>query len=144
MQPRPDENSLAKPNAQFVLRAGPLPSPDELAGYEKVCPGAAEIILKNFVRQSEHRCELEKKQADSEIKINREAIRLTEKEIDNQDRMNKRTQFIGAVILFILVVLSAGFASFGNNVVALCFFGPAALKCLVDLLRPSRSASRPE
>jgi uncharacterized membrane protein len=41
-------------------RSGPLPSPEELAGYDQVLPGAAERILQTFEKQVEHRHFLER------------------------------------------------------------------------------------
>jgi uncharacterized membrane protein len=39
--------------------SGPLPPPEVMQGYEKVCPGAADRILVMAERQSEHRRSLE-------------------------------------------------------------------------------------
>jgi len=39
--------------------SGPLPSPKQLADYDAVYPGAAEIIIKAFVDQGQHRMGLE-------------------------------------------------------------------------------------
>lgn len=49
----------------IVLRGeqffGPLPPPSILEHYEKVHPGASEIIFENFKAQAKHRQELEKR-----------------------------------------------------------------------------------
>lgn len=39
---------------------GPLPPPDFLARYDEIVPGSAELIIRQFVAQGEHRRELEK------------------------------------------------------------------------------------
>jgi len=41
-------------------RSGPLPSPEEFERYERVCPGAADRIIKMAEGQSLHRQDLEK------------------------------------------------------------------------------------
>lgn len=40
--------------------ACPLPPPSVLEGYEQVCSGSAERILKDFEKQTEHRHQIEK------------------------------------------------------------------------------------
>ena len=45
----------------FMGYRGPIPPPEMLWGYEKIVPGAAERILTQFERQSEHRREIERK-----------------------------------------------------------------------------------
>ncbi len=46
--------------AQFLRHhSGPLPSPEILAAYEKVLPGAAERIFGRFEAQSDHRMKME-------------------------------------------------------------------------------------
>ena len=52
--PVPEFNLLA------AFRKGPLPSPDELAKYETMHPGATKQLFDNFVAQTNHRMELEK------------------------------------------------------------------------------------
>lgn len=49
------------------LHSGPLPHPEILEWYEKVSPGAADIIIERFVKQSDHRISIEKKVIDSNI-----------------------------------------------------------------------------
>jgi uncharacterized membrane protein len=44
-----------------VFYRGPLPPPEMLRGYDEIVPGAAERILTQFERQSEHRREIERK-----------------------------------------------------------------------------------
>jgi len=44
-----------------VFYRGPLPPPEMLRAYDEIVPGAAERILTQFERQSEHRREIERK-----------------------------------------------------------------------------------
>ena len=45
---------------QQIMHSGPLPSPETLAGYEQVLPGAAERILHMAEQQQDHRQVIEK------------------------------------------------------------------------------------
>jgi len=47
--------------------SGPLPHPQVLAGYEQICPGAADRIISMAEKQSDHRQGLEKKVTASNI-----------------------------------------------------------------------------
>lgn len=63
--------------AEIVLRevtteivrahAGPLPSVEDFAGYDEICPGSAQEILDMAVRQQTHRHHMEKYNAGSEF-----------------------------------------------------------------------------
>ncbi len=58
---RQGNGSIVATHQQVSLeRSGPLPSPEELAGYDQVLPGAAERILQTFEKQVEHRHFLER------------------------------------------------------------------------------------
>lgn len=48
--------------------SGPLPSPELLADYEALVPGCAELIITQFVKQGEHRMDLERKVIESDIR----------------------------------------------------------------------------
>lgn len=41
------------------MYSGPLPHPDIIRQYDEISPGAAEKIFDSFVRQNEHRIEME-------------------------------------------------------------------------------------
>ena len=47
---------------------GPLPPPEMLKRYEEAHPGAAGIILQEFVAQAEHRRDLESKSLDAAVR----------------------------------------------------------------------------
>lgn len=46
--------------SMFAAYSGPLPSPEQLAGYERVLPGSADRILKMAEGQATHRQDIEK------------------------------------------------------------------------------------
>lgn len=51
---------------QSRRRGGPLPAPADLEHYERVCPGAADRILKVMEREQTHRQELTQKIVETE------------------------------------------------------------------------------
>jgi len=59
-QVNPAENPIGGVAAMGVtFRSGPLPDPKELAEYEAVVPGSANLIVQKFALQTDHRRELE-------------------------------------------------------------------------------------
>jgi len=48
--------------------SGPLPDPETLKRYDEAVPGAAQIIVEQFQKQSDHRIALENRVIDSDIK----------------------------------------------------------------------------
>ncbi len=46
---------------------GPLPPPEVLGQYEAIHPGTAEIILRQFERETQHRHAIEQKIVDAEL-----------------------------------------------------------------------------
>jgi uncharacterized membrane protein len=54
----------APPAGEFgflaAFRKGPLPPPAEMEKYELIFPGATKVLFDNFIKQSDHRMELEK------------------------------------------------------------------------------------
>lgn len=53
---------------------GPLPLPEQLMGYEQVCPGAADRIIKMAEEQAAHRRYLEKITVETQAKNARAGI----------------------------------------------------------------------
>jgi uncharacterized membrane protein len=52
---------------QSRRRGGPLPAPADLEHYERICPGAADRILKVMEREQSHRQELTAKIVEMEV-----------------------------------------------------------------------------
>lgn len=67
LTPNQREGIVAYMETQMTIRSGPLPSADELDGYEKVLPGAADRIIKMAENQARHRQNLENKAVDAGI-----------------------------------------------------------------------------
>lgn len=56
-----------------TITAGPIPAPELLAGYEHVCPGTAERIVRMAEVEGQHRRDLESRAMNAQI----EAMRRT-------------------------------------------------------------------
>lgn len=66
---RDDEGGTFLRRMTIRASSGPLPDPDTLADFEKIAPGSAQMIFDQFVKQGDHRRELEKKhQAHSHLR----------------------------------------------------------------------------
>lgn len=88
VEPLEDEiKSVQMQVATSSLWSGPMPPPDVIEGYEKSYPGAAKLLFEQFVKQSNHRMEIETKVVESNI------------------RNESRGQWMGFVLLGLIVVL---------------------------------------
>ncbi len=65
-QPSPQQESQIVAVRGF---SGPLPPPETLQQYEKVCRGSADRIITMAENQATHRHDLEKKQLQADIKL---------------------------------------------------------------------------
>ncbi len=62
-----DTTAISFERASFF--EGPLPDPESLAGYEHICPGAADRIIRMAEAQSRHRHEIERAVIASNCKV---------------------------------------------------------------------------
>lgn len=70
------QQTQVSPKPKHVLQAyheGPLPSPETLRRYDDLVPGTAAIIVNSYQDEVQHRREIEKIQAQSDI-THRDAI----------------------------------------------------------------------
>lgn len=85
------------PSGKLVMMGrqhiGPLPSPEDLRGYEEVLPGTAEAIVAAFKSETPHRHKIEQKLVDAQ----------TTRDIAEQNYAN-RGQWMG----FVIAVLGIG------------------------------------
>jgi uncharacterized membrane protein len=101
-------NNLTVPaQSQQIIQqySGPLPPPNFLEQYDKVCPGAAQKIIDMTVNQSAHRIELEKQVIASNIKE------------------SARGQLFAFIIVLCLIFVGALFVVLGKTNVGLTIFG---------------------
>lgn len=112
-----------------ITWAGPLPSPHDLAGFERVLPGAAERIVSMTEREQEHRHKYESKGLDAAIADTR------------------RGHYLGAGISAVAIGGAVGAALLGAPwpaVVALVGVPVAAMVEAIVTSLSSESASTPE
>ena len=62
VEPKPLPNQVVRTTTQMVasMHSGPLPSPNDLAAYEKILPGAAERIFALTEGETKHRRDMER------------------------------------------------------------------------------------
>jgi len=68
------EERIVASKREVVTFQGPLPHPDILARYEEIQPGAAERVLKQFERETEHRHSMEQAIVSAQIEAFRASI----------------------------------------------------------------------
>lgn len=88
-----------------VAMSGPLPPPQQLAGYEAVLPGCAERIIRMAEEQAAHRRALETK--GLEHLVNRSTLGLT-------TARNIQIVFLGASFVLIVLGHDAAGAALGT------------------------------
>lgn len=115
----------SEPHAHVSIEGyrGPLPSPTTIRQYEEIVPNAGERLFHIWEIQVKHRLECEK-----------ELIECEKTAIDNEFRLNSRSQIAG-ILLTIFMVFSAILAAWwGMETVAICFAGfPVAAITLINL-----------
>jgi len=79
---------------------GPIPPPEELEKFDRIVPGSASKIFDQFIKQSDHRMNLEKKV------------------IESQSRQSERGQHYGFIITILFLVASFILGLKGYGVVA--------------------------
>lgn len=60
--------------------SGPIPAPQILDGYEKICPGSADRIIKMAEEESAHRRKMEEKALNAEIEFNQRSLKIDGRE----------------------------------------------------------------
>lgn len=92
---------LVQAEVREEVYSGPLPHPEHLKKYDDVYPGAAKIIIETFIKQSDHRRNLESKVVTANVK-------------------NERLGQIFAFVLSLIVIgCGGGLIYFGKNVAGL-------------------------
>lgn len=86
------QNSNAQISQQIithreVVQAGPLPAPEILAQYNDYLPGTGEKIVEVFVKQAEHRMQVEREQ----MELKRRQMDLAER----YAKMDSRNSLLG-------------------------------------------------
>jgi uncharacterized membrane protein len=64
-----DKSILVHKSEIFSSWQGPMPSPDVLKAYNDIVPGSASLLFEQFVKQSDHRIQIEKTVINSNTKL---------------------------------------------------------------------------
>lgn len=103
----------------YKRQSGPVPDPETIRGYEEICPGAADRIIKMAENQAAHRQQLEK-----DI-------------YNNRFTLGKRGQNCAVLVTITAFITSAYCAYLGESVVAITI-GGAGLASLVAVFITGR------
>lgn len=76
---------------------GDIPHPSIVAGYEDLCPGAAERILAMAESETKHRQELQKKELEN-------VVNLRTLELEHNIKFNNRGQIFSFIIMLFCIV----------------------------------------
>ena len=87
----PDNGEIAAVSVAAVTYKGPLPPPAILQGYKDINPAYADMIMQDFVKNSEHYRNAEMAELEAQIK---------------ETRMGQRMAFVLSLALLGLVALS--------------------------------------
>lgn len=88
----PEEAGAVAETFQMMVHSGPLPTPDDLAGYEQALPGAAKTIMAMAEDEQRHRHELNRREQDRQ-----------DHALDLASRSTRLGQWIAAWLFTILV-----------------------------------------
>lgn len=87
----PDNGEIAAVSVAAVTYKGPLPPPAILQGYKEINPAYADMIMQDFVKNSEHYRNAEMADLEAQIK---------------ESRMGQRMAFVLSLALLGIVALS--------------------------------------
>ena len=87
----PDNGEIAAVSVAAVTYKGPLPPPAILQGYKEINPAYADMIMQDFVKNSEHYRNAEMADLEAQIK---------------ESRMGQRMAFLLSLALLCIVALS--------------------------------------
>lgn len=108
---------------EVSIHSGPLPPPEQLAGYDKISPGFALRIVEMAEKQQNHGMEMDVKLSDASIEDRR---KTTDAAIEDQ----KRGMFLGALLLFVILGCALISGLYDKTAVAGFFLGAAVLNAI--------------
>ncbi len=103
--------------------SGPLPSPEQLAGYEAVTPGLAERIVRMAEKQMDHRLNYESKEQANRLQLSSREQDIFQEEVVGRHKMTERGQKLGFLLTYSLGIAGMLLAMAGHSVVASVIFG---------------------
>lgn len=73
--------------------SGPMPDPETFSAYEEICPGSSKEILNNFLKESDHRRNLENGQ-----------LGIVKEEFKRTYSLNSRGQIFAFIIAIVSII----------------------------------------
>lgn len=121
---KPDNSITAVEQKAF---SGPIPPPDILEAYKKINPEIPEKIIHNFLQESHHRREFEKRSLEANVEISQK-----------NSAQKTRGQYLGFIIT-IAGFLTAGLVSIiGHDAETASLIGGGTLVSLVAVFVTGR------
>ena len=106
---------------------GPIPHPSTLAGYEKICKGAADRIITMAEKQLEHRIQMEKLQLEEEYKLHQQ-------QFEQYKKFNDRGQIFGFILFLIFILGSFSLLYSGKFVIGFTTLGTTILFGIISVV----------
>lgn len=120
---QPDANQITQTQLITQEWQGPVPSPDQLAKFEQVLPGAAERIFRMAEKEQEQRHSNEKVSTECQTFV-----------VKKEAQINAMARVSGIVFLWALFVASIFFAYEGNMYAASGLFCSVVVVWLLKLI----------
>lgn len=95
----------------FSYREGPIPDPLTLREYDAVVPGFAKEFLGSFLKESEHRREMESRS----LRLEEETLRVQEKIITANQKRSDRGLLAGFVISMAFLIVGGTLVAKGHD-----------------------------
>lgn len=127
---------------RVVAHSGPLPSPDVLAGYDRLLPGAAERILQMAEREQNARITLDQTQLEADIEHRAQMTAMQKRVHTGSFISDYLGQFFGFVIA-LCCLAGAGYSGIiqGNWIVAAVFLSLPAVG-MIQAIRGMKSRQK--
>lgn len=132
-QQRSQGEKLLAIQGQVQHFSGPLPRPDILAGFEKVCQGSANRIIvmaEKAQDKNNERADAEIRKTDAEIEILKKESQNAEKLLDAQIKQSILA-LIFCMILVILCLLAGGFFAYIDRLWTASLFGGGGVASVI-------------
>jgi len=110
--------------------AGPIPSPEQLAKFEAIFPGAAKLIFENFNEESIHRRTLEKMVFEENMSVSGANIKAVEERIKSE----KRGQYMAFFITISGMVMGLTMIMNGHEITGSLFSASALMPVILAFL----------
>lgn len=134
-----EQRTVLLQHRQVTTHSGPLPSPQDLAEYERSLPGAAERIIAMAERQQNHRIECEKLELTKDIGHRTEVVALQKIGAKAMFRSDSLGQVLGFIVALLCVSAAIYCAIVLSNTVSTGLFLGLPVLGLVNAFTSGKS-----